>query len=90
MTNEGSIDTGVIATGGGTTKGFGANGIFAQSVGGGGGSGGSSSGSFAVGGQGGGGGAAGAVSVTHSGDHITTQGEQASAIFAQSVGGGGG
>ncbi|WP_127089984.1 autotransporter outer membrane beta-barrel domain-containing protein [Aquabacter cavernae] len=80
-----------------TTYGAGAEGILAQSVGGGGGSGGdnivSASGTFSyslsVGGSGASGGAAGRVSVTQAGT-ITTMGDGAHGIFAQSVGGGGG
>jgi len=72
--------------------------IFAQSIGGGGGNGGfaisGSAGSIisvsvAVGGSGGGGGDAAAVKVLGGGT-ITSSGEQAYGIFAQSVGGGGG
>ncbi len=78
-----------------TTEGNRSYGIFAQSVGGGGGDGGfaiSGSGggfSVAVGGGGGAGGNAGTVDVVMSGS-ISTQGEEAYGIFAQSVGGGGG
>ena len=82
------------------TTGTKAYGIFAQSVGGGGGRGGlavavangSSNGvgiSFALGGSGGPGGDSKDVTVNYKGD-ITTQGNQAYGIFAQSVGGGGG
>ncbi|WP_217570755.1 hypothetical protein [Mesorhizobium sp. GbtcB19] len=76
-----------------------AYGVFAQSVGGGGGRGGLavavSSGtsgagaSFALGGKGGPGGDGKDVTVNYKGD-ITTQGDGAYGIFAQSVGGGGG
>jgi hypothetical protein len=72
-----------------------ANGIFAQSVGGGGGdAGGAYSGSpiglsTSVGGNGSGGGNGGGVSVGNSGV-IETDGRASQAIFAQSVGGGGG
>lgn len=88
VTNSGRIDT----------LGDHAPGIFAQSVGGGGGSAGamtSSAGSgdialnLAVGGKGAAGGHGGSVRVTNSGG-ITVQGEGSRAIFAQSVGGGGG
>ncbi len=80
-----------------STEGEGAVGILAQSVGGGGGNGGLagtlSAGSGAVGvslgGEGGTGAKGGAVKVTN-GNKITTTGNNASAIFAQSVGGGGG
>jgi hypothetical protein len=79
------------------TFGFGAHGIFAQSVGGGGGSGAAgtaeASGNISVGGGfGGGGGASGngaAVQVSNGGT-IVTRGNDAYGIFAQSVGGGGG
>ncbi|WP_155765372.1 hypothetical protein [Mesorhizobium erdmanii] len=76
-----------------------AYGVFAQSVGGGGGRGGlavavssATSGagaSFALGGKGGPGGDGKDVTVNYKGD-ITTQGDSAYGIFAQSVGGGGG
>jgi len=78
-----------------TVEGYGAHGIFAQSVGGGGGSGG---GAFAasllpvsigVGGSGGSSGDGGAVKVYNSGQ-ITTVAAASVAIFAESVGGGGG
>ena len=84
------------------TLGQDAYGVFAQSVGGGGGTGGggdatASSGeakfsfgtSVAVGGTGGTGGDSGIVGLTNSGA-ITTRGDGADAVFAQSVGGGGG
>ncbi|MGC4014163.1 MAG: autotransporter outer membrane beta-barrel domain-containing protein [Luteolibacter sp.] len=63
--------------------------IFAQSVGGGGGNGGSSTGWFSFGGSGDGGGDAGNVLLTSHGN-LTTSESNASAIFAQSIGGGGG
>ncbi|MCW8085269.1 autotransporter outer membrane beta-barrel domain-containing protein [Sabulicella glaciei] len=84
------------------TLGQDAYGVFAQSVGGGGGAGGGgdasasagdAKGSFsttvAVGGSGGTGGHAGTVSLLNSGA-ITTRGDGADGVFAQSVGGGGG
>ncbi len=72
------------------TKGDWATGVFAQSIGGGGGSGGNSDGVLlTIGGKGGSGGNAGNVSVNHGGI-ITTQGSDASGVFAQAVGGGGG
>jgi uncharacterized protein YhjY with autotransporter beta-barrel domain len=83
------------------TEGELSHGILAQSIGGGGGAGGfSAAGSLAlseqskqisvsIGGDGGGGGAASNVVVFNSGS-ITTFGERANGIFAQSVGGGGG
>jgi len=77
-------DTGVITT---TKKG--ADGVFVQSVGGGGGAGSASGGVVALGGKGGAGGAGGTVTVTNAGK-VTTGGDAARGIFAQSVGGGGG
>ena len=80
-----------------TTQGSG-TGIMAQSIGGGGGNGGdtnsplsapSTNVGLSIGGWGGASGAGGAVSVTNTGG-ITTSGSYAPAIFAQSVGGGGG
>lgn len=80
------------------TKGDRSHGIFAQSVGGGGGNGGyavsASAGtgislSVAIGGEGGGGGEGRNVAV-ESASGITTRGDDAHGIFAQSVGGGGG
>jgi len=91
VTNQSIIDT----------TGDGAHGIFAQSIGGGGGNGGmilavnavlaDSGGAplIVVGGSGGNGANAGNVTVTNSGQ-ITTRGDQANGIFAQSIGGGGG
>ena len=84
------------------TQGVAAFGIFAQSVGGGGGEGslaGTVNGSLqslgmGIGGNGGGGGDGGVVTVTTgdgaNGSTITTTGKHGIAIFAQSVGGGGG
>ena len=84
------------------TLGQDAFGVFAQSVGGGGGTGGAGDASasaqnakssfgaaLAIGGTGGTGGHAGVVGLTNSGA-ITTRGDGADAVFAQSVGGGGG
>ncbi|MBN9051534.1 MAG: hypothetical protein J0H78_18910 [Rhizobiales bacterium] len=93
-------DVNVTRNGAIATQGVGAYGIFAQSVGGGGGNGGFSySGSFAgfdsknmsvsLGGSGGAGGDAGAVTVNNTGS-ISTEGADTYAIFAQSVGKGGG
>ena len=92
VTNEGLI----------ATLGQDAYGVFAQSIGGGGGDGGagdataaaneakfSFSAAIAVGGNGASGGTAGPVNLTNSGS-ITTRGDGADAVFAQSVGGGGG
>ncbi len=92
---------GAIATGsivGTKVVGNGANGIFAQSVGGGGGNGGSSialsaandvSASVTVGGSGGVAGAGGAVTINNTGT-VLTLGTLANGLWAQSVGGGGG
>ncbi len=81
------------------TRGVGANGVFAQSVGGGGGAGGASltgskggsdfSLSLALGGVGGSGNTGGLVTVANSGS-IETTNQRSHGIFAQSVGGGGG
>jgi uncharacterized protein with beta-barrel porin domain len=77
------------------TRGIGADGIFAQSIGGGGGDGGGAvtdSGrqvSSTVGGSGSGGGVGGAVRVDNYAQ-IQTDGAASQAIFAQSIGGGGG
>ncbi|WP_127089982.1 autotransporter outer membrane beta-barrel domain-containing protein [Aquabacter cavernae] len=93
--NGGSVT--VAHSGAIETQGAGAFGIFAQSVGGGGGLGGDASSAgvinYAVqlGGKGGVAGNGGAVAVTFSGRaDITTHGDYATAVFAQSVGGGGG
>ena len=72
-----------------TTQGDNARAIFAQSIGGGGGNGGSSGGVLSIGGSGGAGGDGGIVSVANLQD-LATEGDNAQAIFAQSVGGGGG
>jgi hypothetical protein len=69
--------------------GDGSDGIFAQSIGGGGGSGAASGGLVALGGSGSGGGNGGVVTVTNAGS-ISTDGNRARGVFAQSVGGGGG
>jgi hypothetical protein len=100
--STGAVELGGVGAGGGngqlvivenytniTTQGRGADGIFAQSIGGGGGNGASSSGVVALGGSGAGGGNGGAVNVTNSGS-IVTQGSRARGIMAESVGGGGG
>ena len=92
ITNEGLV----------ATLGQDAFGVFAQSVGGGGGMGGAGDASasaqnakssfgaaLAIGGTGGTGGHAGVVSLANGGA-ITTRGDGADAVFAQSVGGGGG
>ncbi len=105
VTAGGSITTGTATFVSGifqkSTSGEGSVGILAQSIGGGGGSGGFSGGlslglsgdasTNTTGGTGGAGGTAGAVSVTTlAGASITTFGDNASGILAQSVGGGGG
>jgi len=72
-----------------TTSQQGADGIFAQSVGGGGGAGSTSGGVVALGGSAGAGGNGNTVTVTNYGS-ISTGGNFARGIFAQSVGGGGG
>ncbi|MBO9544588.1 autotransporter outer membrane beta-barrel domain-containing protein [Caulobacter sp.] len=72
-----------------TTHGVGSQAIFAESIGGGGGDGGGAGGLAAVGGIGGGGGDSKTVTVGNTGS-LTTLGSDASAIYAQSVGGGGG
>jgi hypothetical protein len=66
-----------------------AHAIFAESIGGGGGNGGDSAGWFSVGGTGGAGGAGGKVDVTNSASLTTVQ-NNSTAIFAHSIGGGGG
>ncbi|WP_160736742.1 autotransporter outer membrane beta-barrel domain-containing protein [Altericroceibacterium endophyticum] len=71
------------------TQGDGAYGIFAQSVGGGGGNGGTTGGQLSIGGSGADGGDGGTVKMSLSGA-TRTDGDDATAIFAQSVGGGGG
>ncbi len=70
-------------------EGLQSDGIFAQSVGGGGGNGGNSLGILSFGGTGASGGWGGDVGVFNRGA-ITTLGDQARGIFAQSIGGGGG
>ena len=71
------------------TIGYGSTAILAQSVGGGGGNGGSSGGLLSLGGFGGASGNGGEVTVTNDAA-LQTDGDQASAIIAQSIGGGGG
>lgn len=77
-----------------TTEQSDAFGVLAQSIGGGGGDGGGAGGWFTVGGRGGSGGGSGVVSVFDSGTVRTGAvpggGDRATAIFAQSIGGGGG
>ena len=73
------------------TRGTGSTGLFAQSVGGGGGEGGATGGALAMGSSGGSGGNGGAVTATvHTGGYIRTEGADADALSAQSVGAGGG
>jgi hypothetical protein len=72
------------------TNGTAAMGILAQSIGGGGGDGGSANGVAVVGGQGGGGGAGGSATVNLAGGTLSTGGDNAYGIVAQSIGGGGG
>ncbi len=79
----------LASTGNITTRGTGANGIFAQSVGGGGGLAGGVGLGIGFAGSVGGAGDGGAVSVAHAGN-ITTLGTAAHGIFAQSAGGRGG
>jgi hypothetical protein len=90
---------GVTTTGNSSinTSGDGAIAIVAQSIGGGGGNGGSSRGwAAAVGGSGGSGGTGGTVAVaigtgsSDAGSGLTTSGDYASIVLAQSIGGGGG
>ncbi len=76
-----------------STQGFGAHGIQGQSVGGGGGTaGGTVTGGvgLAMGGSGGEGGDSGQVSVITTGNSISTAGDFAHAVLAESIGGGGG
>lgn len=82
LTNSGKV----------TTTGRGANGIFGQSIGGGGGSANVASGLVAIGGNAnstGGRGDSYRVAIAHSGA-VTTAGEAAVGVFAQSIGGSGG
>ena len=72
-----------------TTEKSDAFGILAQSIGGGGGDGGDAGGWFTVGGRAGSGGGSGVVSVFDSGA-VHTGADRSTAIFAQSIGGGGG
>jgi len=71
------------------TNGEGAIGVFSQSVGGGGGDGGSGGGLVAIGGSGSGTSGGGEADLTNTGQ-VTTTGDNAQALFAQSIGGGGG
>jgi len=90
--NGGSSDTVTVknnSSGIITTEGHGSDGIFAQSVGGSGGSGSDAGGLVAVGGSGANAGDGGVVTVENLGT-ITTTGDYARGIVAQSIGGGGG
>ncbi|MGF6257356.1 uncharacterized protein YhjY with autotransporter beta-barrel domain [Ensifer sp. LBL] len=78
-------NSGVISTGGDA-----AIGILAQSIGGGGGSGGGAAGIATVGGSGSAGGNGSEAGIFLTGGSVTTRGEMAHAIMAQSIGGGGG
>ncbi|WP_143705462.1 autotransporter outer membrane beta-barrel domain-containing protein [Pollutimonas subterranea] len=91
VNNSGSndADTVTVTIGSVDTTGDGSIGILAQSVGGSGGSGGSGAGITAVGGSGESGGSGGAVTVDP-GTNITTLGDYALGVVAQSIGGGGG
>ncbi len=73
-----------------STTGDSSNGVFAQSIGGGGGSASSSSGIVSLSGSGSAGGNGGTVDLGIGDSTIQTQGEGSRAIYAQSVGGGGG
>nr|WP_245428544.1 autotransporter outer membrane beta-barrel domain-containing protein [Mesorhizobium ephedrae] len=73
-----------------STAGDAAIGIISQSIGGGGGTGGGAKGIATVGGSGGAGGTGSHADVLLTGGSITTQGEMAHGIMAQSIGGGGG
>ncbi|WP_291009949.1 hypothetical protein [Hydrogenophaga sp.] len=92
----GAVDLGkggqvtVDNTGNIRTTNYGANAIFAQSVGGGGGSGGMSLGLLSIGGSASGGGNGGQVTVRNNSQTLNTGLADAAAIYAQSVGGGGG
>ena len=101
----GNVDVTLANAGGGTpssiqTNGARSTGVFAQSIGGGGGNGGGAfsasvgafgSASVSVGGNGGAGGAGGRVVLTGTGaSSVQTNGSDSTAIFLQSVGGGGG
>ncbi|HUB84081.1 MAG TPA: hypothetical protein VL971_00195, partial [Rhizomicrobium sp.] len=93
--NEGLCLNGgnITATNSGTLSASGqsASGMFIESIGGGGGNGGGSSGLFSWGGSGGAGGNGGELDVTNTQTGvIQIGGDNAEAIFAQSVGGGGG
>lgn len=72
------------------TMGKGSIGVLNQSIGGGGGNGGSAAGVYAVGGHAGSGGDSGESTVKLHGANVTTQGDFAFGVVAQSVGGGGG
>ena len=91
--SKGGNSSSVDATIGGSviTEGAGAHGVLAQSIGGGGGSGKATGGLVALGGSGAGGGNAASVEVSvGASGSISTEGEAARGIVAQSIGGGGG
>ena len=79
-------DVTVVSAGNIITHGTGAYGIFAQSVGGGGGLAGDLGNGLSFAGSVGGAGSAGDVHIIHTGN-ITTYGDDADGIFAQSAGG---
>ena len=79
----------IFNTGGITTAGDFATGMFMQSIGGGGGNGGGSGGLVSIGGDGAGGGDGGDLAGNNFGS-ITTGGNYAQGVFAQTVGGSGG
>ncbi|MGY6531801.1 hypothetical protein [Glycocaulis sp.] len=87
--NGGQANATVDAGGYIQTQGDGAYAVAAQSIGGGGGMAGVAGGAVALGGGGSGGGSGGSIVVSMDGE-LRTLGEDASAIFAQSIGGGGG
>ena len=85
----GDVNIGILGNGTIFTAGNFSHGVFAQSIGGGGGDGGAGGGIVGVGGSGGAGGLGGKVDVSNWGG-ITTIGDVARGIYAQSIGGGGG
>lgn len=85
--NGGAVS--VVNSGTITTAGEKSHAIFAESIGGGGGDGGDSGGLVSIGGAGGDGGNGSTVAVCNSGQ-LRTDANEASGIFAQSIGGGGG
>ncbi|GHB16202.1 autotransporter outer membrane beta-barrel domain-containing protein [Salinicola rhizosphaerae] len=73
-----------------TTSGDAASGIVVQAIGGGGGIGGGAAGVAVVGGSGSAGGYGGQAEIFHVGGDVSTQGDSAYGLVAQSIGGGGG